>query len=131
MATPEQQMAALAKQMGEMAIQMGTLVSSSTENSQNTKKLAERQQQIQEQLDRQQEQINQNSVLTAGTPLAMAKQGDWMIPQEQFITGTGDDLVSQRDCAAMIQKALTEKVAPILSATVGTVVQTCEHMDSA
>ena len=30
----------------------------------------------------------------------------------------------------MIQRALTEKVAPILHATVGTVVDTCAHMDS-
>ena len=129
MSTPaEQQMTDLAKQMAEMAKSMSEMALSSQKNVQLTEQLEHRQKQMQEQLDHQQLQLTRNTVLTEGKTMQLATKEDWAIPTQQLLTAGEDELVSQKQCAEMIQKALNDKVAPILHATVGTVVQTCSEL---
>ena len=110
-------MSALSQQMTAMAKSMEKMALDSEKSLALSQAVEKRQEAMQAQIDQQQAQLNQNTVLTAGASLQLAKQEDWVMPAEQWgLTGKEEELVSQKQCAAMIQKALAEKVAPILHA---------------
>ena len=122
----------LAKQMADMATQMSNLAIASQESKATAERVEQQQAAMQSRLDAQQARIDSSTVLAAGAPLQLASRGDWLIPTSELLTAPDqeDALVSQKQCADMIQKAISGKVAPIMHATVGAVVQTCAHMDN-
>ena len=90
--------------------------------------LEKKQEAMQKQIDAQEAQLKSSTVVAAGKTMQLASKEDWQLSQPDLLTAGEDELVSQKQCAEMIQKALHDKVAPILQATVGTVVQTCAEL---
>ena len=121
-------MTALSQQMESMAESMKKMALDQQQSLAISQSLEKKQEAMQAQIDAQQAQLNSSTVVVAGKNMQLASKDDWQLSQQDWALTGEDELVSQKQCAEMIQKALNDKVAPILHATVGTVVQTCAEL---
>ena len=104
----------IAAEMSKLSSSMGAMALASQATREAVAKASAKQDTMQQQIDAQEAQLASQSVLMASQSQVLATKDDWTLSQAS--PDTKNDLVSEEKCLAMIQDALSQKVAPVFTA---------------